>query len=55
MEMQCYCEQKKHLFEPLKNIDIRKCQNNIPYVNHHDWGKPEHYMCADCIDNCEDN
>lgn len=54
MEMQCYCEHKKHLFEDFTNKDFRQCQNNIPYVHHHNWGKHEDYLCKDCLENCEE-
>jgi hypothetical protein len=42
LEMQCYCE--KH-----------ECINTIDYMNHHDWGRSEDYLCEDCLNNCEEN
>ncbi len=41
LEMQCYCD--KH-----------ECDATINYVHHHDWGRPEDYLCENCLDNCEE-
>jgi len=55
LEMQCYCEHKKHLFDDKMGKDFRQCANTIPYKHHHDWGREEDYMCEDCLNNCEEN
>ena len=51
-KMQCHCEHKKHIFEKEMGKDFRCCPANIPYKNHHDWGREEDYMCQECVEEC---
>ena len=53
MYMQCYCDNKH---EPNKEAPyVGACAETIAYMNHHDWGREEDYMCEKCLENCLDN